>query len=59
MAKKACKDCKRILKSSICPVCKTSNTTGNFQGVVIIFDPESEVAKKLGITAPGKYALKV
>ncbi|HLD49031.1 MAG TPA: transcription elongation factor subunit Spt4 [archaeon] len=59
MAKKACKECKRILKGSTCPVCKTNNTTNNFQGVVVIFDPESEVAKKLSITAPGKYAIKV
>ncbi len=59
MTKKACRDCKRILNGNICPVCKTSNITTNFQGVVLVFDPESVVAKKLGITAPGKYALKV
>ncbi len=58
MAKRACKQCKRIVKTSQCPVCKAETTT-NFQGTVIIFDAESELAKKLGITAPGTYAIKV
>jgi len=34
-------------------------TTSSFQGMVVIFDTESEIAKKLGITTPGKYAIKV
>ncbi|MEM7819320.1 MAG: transcription elongation factor subunit Spt4 [Candidatus Aenigmatarchaeota archaeon] len=60
MTKKACKQCKRILtKGSVCPVCKTSELTPNFQGIVVIFDVESEIAKKLGITALGKYAIKI
>ena len=58
--KKACKDCKAIvIKGNVCPVCKSTNTTSSFQGVIVIFDPESEVAKKLGIAVPGKYAIKV
>jgi DNA-directed RNA polymerase subunit E" len=60
MAKKACRDCKRIIeRATKCPVCKTANLTSSFQGVVVIFDVESEIAKKLSITAPGKYAIKV
>jgi len=60
MARKACKKCKAIvLKGSVCPVCKSTDLTSSFQGVVVIFDTESEIAKKLGITAPGKYAIKV
>ncbi len=58
--KKACKACKRILvKGSVCPVCHSTDITTSFQGVVVIFDVESEIAKRLGITAPGKYAVKV
>ena len=58
--KKACKSCKRIMeKGNVCPVCRGTDITSSFQGVVVIFDVESEIAKKLGITAPGKYALKV
>lgn len=60
MPKKACKTCKRIvLKGNSCPVCKTTDLTSSFQGVAVIFDVNSEIAKKLGVTAPGKYALKV
>jgi DNA-directed RNA polymerase subunit E" len=59
MARKACKGCKRIVEKNVCPVCKSTDLTSNFKGIVVIFDPESELAKKLGITAPGKYALRV
>lgn len=57
--KQACKDCRRIVTTKQCPICKTSNLTPNFQGVVVIFDPESVIAKRLGITAQGRYAIKV
>ena len=59
IVKRACRQCKRILKGTTCPVCKTSNITTSFQGTIVIFDVNSDVAKKLGITAPGKYAIKV
>ena len=59
IVKRACRQCKRILKGTTCPVCKTSNITTSFQGTIMIFDVNSDVAKKLGITAPGKYAIKV
>jgi len=55
---RACKQCKRILTGKNCPVCKIEGTR-NFQGIVIVFSPESIVAKKLGIVIPGKYAIKV
>lgn len=55
---RACKECKRIVKGTKCPVCQ-GETTRNFQGVVVIFDIESDIAKKLEITAPGKYAIRV
>jgi len=42
----------------LCPVCKIETTT-NFQGTVVIFDIESALAKKLGITTPGTYAIRV
>jgi len=58
--KRACKICKRVItRGNICPNCKSSDTTSSFQGTVVIFDVNSELAKKMGITEPGKYALKV
>jgi len=60
MAKKACKNCKAVVaKGNVCPMCKSTDLTSSFQGTVVIFDVNSEIAKKLGITAPGKYAVKV
>lgn len=60
MVKKACRNCKAIiLKGNVCPICKSTDLTTSFQGIVVIFDTNSEIAQKLGITAPGKYALKV
>ncbi len=58
MARRACKQCKRIVKGNACVVCRTETTT-NFQGMIVIFDTNSEIAKKLNITAPGTYAIKV
>lgn len=58
---KACKKCKRIIeKGSVCPVCQNTDLTTNWKGFVIIIDTEhSELAKKLGVEVPGKYALRL
>lgn len=58
MPKFACRTCKRIVKSKVCSECNGETTT-NFQGIVIILDVESEIAKKLGIDVPGTYAIRV
>ncbi len=56
---KACKRCRRLIRGNICPACKDSELTKSWKGVIVIFDPESEIAKGAGITAPGKYAIKI
>ena len=57
---KACKKCKRISEEKQCPTCGSQDFTIHWRGVVTIIDPDkSEIAKKIGITMPGKYALKV
>jgi len=60
-ASKACKNCRRIIdKGNVCPVCKSTDLTTNWKGFVIVIDPtNSEIAKKLGIKLPGKYALRL
>ncbi len=57
---KACKECRRLVeKGRKCPYCGGELTT-NWKGIVIIIDPEkSEVAKAIGITTPGKYAIRI
>ncbi|MFM7797039.1 MAG: transcription elongation factor subunit Spt4 [Candidatus Nitrosotenuis sp.] len=61
MAKEmACRKCKCVFVGKVCPVCKSSDLTPDWTGVVLIGDPEnSHIAKTLGITQKGKYALKI
>jgi RNA polymerase subunit RPABC4/transcription elongation factor Spt4 len=54
----ACKICKRIIPGSICPNCKEKAVT-DFKGIIIVYDKNCELAKKLNIQEPGEYALKV
>ncbi len=57
--KKACKNCKIFVKGSECLLCKSSDLTTSWKGRVIIVDPnKSEIAKKMGITVKGEYAIK-
>jgi len=57
---KACKVCKTIyLEEDKCPRCGSREFTESFKGRIIVSDPEkSEVAKQLGITEKGEFAIK-
>ncbi len=58
--KKACKRCKLFVEEDICPQCKTTSFTTSWQGRLLITDPEeSMVAKQVGITVKGEYAIKI
>ena len=55
-----CRTCHRILETRSCPKCGSDAISTEWSGYVLIIDAEkSEIAKRLNITAPGKYALKV
>lgn len=57
---KACRECRRIVTGNKCDNCGSTNLTVQFSGVIAVVRPEdSEVAKLLGITKPGRYALKI
>jgi DNA-directed RNA polymerase subunit E" len=58
MPEKACKNCRRIVKGNICPVCKSSNLTTNWRGILVVLDSNSEIAKEAGITSPGRYVIR-
>jgi DNA-directed RNA polymerase subunit E" len=60
MAEKACKQCNRIVEdASECPVCKNNDLSDSWSGLVVIYDPEdSEIAERLEIQTPGKYAIR-
>ncbi len=55
----ACRKCKFITTGKVCPACKSSDLTRDWNGIVLVVDPaNSQIAKTLGITEKGKYALK-
>ncbi|RLF28208.1 MAG: DNA-directed RNA polymerase subunit E [Thermoplasmata archaeon] len=56
---KACKNCHLLTDNDVCPRCSLP-TSKRWSGYVIIRDPDhSQIAKKMNITTPGSYALKV
>lgn len=61
MAKeKACRKCKALTTGKVCAVCKSTDLSPDWQGIILVFDPQkSLVANTLEITAPSRYALKV
>jgi DNA-directed RNA polymerase subunit E" len=58
---KACRNCKVIIsQGEKCPICGQSNMTTQWNGYVVILNVEkSDIAKKLGITVNGTYALNI
>ncbi len=57
---KVCRNCKLFVKGPVCPICRQANFSRSWKSIVIINDPnDSEIAKTLGITVPGKYCLWV
>jgi len=60
MVERACKLCRRIIKGNMCPADKSTDLTRSFKGVIMVANPEkSEIAKEAGLTAPGKFAIKI
>jgi DNA-directed RNA polymerase subunit E" len=56
----ACRKCKRVTTEKVCPACKSSDLTPDWNGVVLVVDPSnSKISKTLAITQKGKYAIKV
>ncbi|MFH0968754.1 MAG: transcription elongation factor subunit Spt4 [Methanobacteriota archaeon] len=55
-----CRECHRVVDGASCSICGTNNLTTDWTGYLVIIDPDnSEVAKRMNITLPGRYALKV
>ena len=62
----ACRKCRCITTGKVCPSCKSSDLTPDWEGIVVVANPtESKIAKTLKIDVEGwkkehpKYALKV
>lgn len=58
---KACRTCHKLSEDvKECPVCKGTDLTTFWSGFVEIVNTEkSEIAKKMGATTVGKYALRL
>ena len=55
-----CRNCNRVVDGEACVVCGSHNLSDDWAGYLVIIDPKnSEIAKKLGIELPGRFALKV
>ena len=56
---RACKQCSRITEEETCPICG-GQTSKEWQGYLVVIDyTKSDIAKKMGITSNGKFALRV
>ena len=56
---KACKQCSFISVEDTCPRCG-GQTSREWQGYLVVIDYEkSDIAKQMGISSNGKYALRV
>lgn len=60
MTEQVCRECHRIVEGLVCPICGSASLSKDWNGYVVILDPKgSVIANRLGITLPGRYALKV
>jgi len=56
----ACRKCKRVTTEKVCPTCKSSDLTPDWNGIVLVVNPtDSKIADTLNIKQKGKYAIKV
>ncbi|HXT83368.1 MAG TPA: transcription elongation factor subunit Spt4 [Verrucomicrobiae bacterium] len=55
----ACKKCKALTTGKMCPVCKSTELSKDWSGILLIFDTRSKIAATLEIPKSHKYALKV
>lgn len=57
---RACRSCKNISEESICPVCKNTEFSDDYSGLLIVLEAENSLlAEKLDTKEPGSYALKI
>jgi DNA-directed RNA polymerase subunit E" len=60
MKELACRKCRMLTHEKACPNDGSTELSNEWSGLIVILDVEkSQVAKTLGITRPGRYALKV
>ncbi len=57
---RACRTCKIITDENVCPICKGTELSDDYSGLLIVLDPENSIlAEKLEAKEAGSYALKI
>jgi len=57
---RACRNCKSVTDENVCPVCKGTEFSDDYSGILVVLDPENSIlAQKLEAKEPGTYALKI
>jgi len=56
---KACRACNKLVRGNRCPDCRSTNISDDWSGLVIILDPNSQIAKRINAKKEGRYALIV
>ena len=57
---RACRACKIITEEPACPICRSTDLSDDYSGILIVLDPEgSQLAEKLEIKQEGRYALRI
>jgi len=57
---RACRKCKIIIEEPSCPLCRGTDLSDDYSGVLVVLKPEgSQLAQKMEIKVEGRYALKI
>lgn len=57
---RACRTCKIITDEAACPICKGTDMSDDYSGLLIVLEPEgSQLAEKMEIKQEGRYALRI
>jgi DNA-directed RNA polymerase subunit E" len=57
---RACRKCKVITEEASCPICKGTDLSDDYSGLLVILVPSgSQLAQKMEIKKEGRYALKI
>ncbi len=60
MSPRACRTCKIITDENVCPICRSTDLSDDYSGLLVVLDAEnSQLAKKLEIEKEGRYALRI
>ncbi len=60
MVDRACRNCRLISEVNVCPDCKSTDLSDDFNGIVVIIDPKnSMIARVMAIKKRGKYAVRI